>query len=166
MKTLTLVRHGKSSWDYPGLADFDRPLAPRGLKDAPRMAKRFAKRNPAPDVIFSSPAERAAHTARIFLEVLNLNDERLVLEPNIYEADWQELLDIVRGLNDSWSRAMLVGHNPGFTNLAAALGTNAPANIPTSGVAVLKLPVKNWRMVRDGINAELIFDYPKNPDPA
>ncbi|NNF52712.1 MAG: histidine phosphatase family protein [Gammaproteobacteria bacterium] len=165
MKTLTLVRHGKSSWDDANLADFDRPLASRGLRDAPRMAKRFARKNKKPDVIISSPAERAAHTARIFLEELGLDEQRLVLEPDIYEASWGTLLEIVRGLNDSWSSVVLVGHNPGFTSLASALTENAPANIPTSGIAVIRLPVEQWRMVRDNMNAELDFDYPKNPHP-
>lgn len=165
MKTLILVRHGKSSWDHPQLADHDRPLGKRGLKDAPRMARRFARKHRAPDVVLSSPAERAAHTARIFLGELGLSDDRLITERGIYEASWQSLLEIVQGLNNSWSSVMLFGHNPGFTNFVAALAANAPGNIPTCGIAVLSLPVDEWRLVREGVNAKLDFDYPKNPEP-
>ncbi len=165
MKSLILVRHGKSSWDHPGLADFDRPLSGRGQRDAPRMAKRLQRRGAKPDVIVSSPARRALETARIFAMQLGINEERLILEKNIYEASWQELLDIVRGLHDSWQCVMLVGHNPGFTSLASQLGREAPDNIPTSGCASLALAVHHWHAVRPDQNADLEFDYPKNPHP-
>ena len=65
MKTLWLVRHAKSSWDDPMLVDFDRPLNPRGRRDAPRMGQRLARRHEYPDLMLSSPANRALTTARI-----------------------------------------------------------------------------------------------------
>ncbi len=165
MKTLILVRHGKSSWDHPGHKDFDRPLARRGLKDAPAMAQRLARQQMIPDVIVSSPAKRALHTATIFAEELGIDEDRLITERRIYEASWQELLDVVRGLHDSWAAVMLVGHNPGFTSLAHRLAPGAPANIPTSGCAVITLEVDYWNAVQARRDASLLFDYPKNPDP-
>lgn len=164
MKTLILVRHGKSSWDHPGLADFDRPLAQRGLRDAPRMARRLRRAGARPDVIISSPAARANATAEIFADELALGDDRLIREPAIYAASWQELLDLVQGLHDSWQTVMLVGHNPGFTQLAAQLADDAPGNIVTSAWVVLALPVERWLDVRAGCRAELVYDFPKNPN--
>lgn len=160
------MRHGKSSWDHPELDDFQRPLATRGRNDAPRMARRFLRRERAPDVIVSSPAERAVQTAAIFASELGLSEDRLILEPRIYEASWPTLLDIVQELHDSWTSVMLVGHNPGFTQFARLLAAATPANIPTAGVAVLSLPADSWRMVHEDMQAELWFDYPKNPNPA
>lgn len=165
MKTLILVRHGKSSWDHPGLADFDRPLAQRGLRDAPRMARRLRHAGAQPDVIISSPAARAFATAEIFAEELALGEDRLIRNPGIYEASWPELLDLLQGLHDSWQTVMLVGHNPGFTQLAAQLADAAPGNIVTSAWAVLSLPVEHWLDVRAGVRANLVYDFPKNPNP-
>lgn len=163
MKTLVLVRHAKSSWDHAGLADFDRPLADRGQRDAPRMVKRFSARNNAPDIILSSPARRAAETAAIFQTGLGLDDDRLVFDRQIYEADLHTLLGVVQALHDSWNSAMLVGHNPGLTQLCAQLVADAPANIPTAGVAVISIATDSWQNVRAGSQNKLQFDYPKNP---
>ena len=65
MKTLFLIRHAKSSWEYTALPDKDRPLNDRGKRDAPKMGKRLAKRDVTPDLILSSPARRALTTAEI-----------------------------------------------------------------------------------------------------
>jgi phosphohistidine phosphatase len=64
MKKLIIVRHAKSSWDNPDLDDFDRPLNKRGLKDAPRMGKRLKEKHITPDIMLSSPAERALATCQ------------------------------------------------------------------------------------------------------
>lgn len=164
MKNLILVRHGKSSWDHPR-PDFDRPLATRGLRDAPRMARRLGHAGPGPDVIISSPAARAIATAEIFAAELQVADERLIREPAIYEASCQELLALVNGLHDSWQSVMLVGHNPGFTQLAAQLSQDAPANIVTSAWVAIALPADRWLDIRPDGRATLIYDYPKNPEP-
>ena len=62
MKTLLLLRHGKSRWDDPRLSDFDRPLAPRGVKAVPRMGREIAKREWTPDLALVSPARRTVQT--------------------------------------------------------------------------------------------------------
>ncbi len=86
MKELILVRHGKSSWEKAGVRDFDRPLAPRGMRNAAEMARRLVHLGKHPDVIVTSPARRALATAEIFAEVLGIETERLHKEPRIYEA--------------------------------------------------------------------------------
>ncbi len=165
MKTLILVRHGKSSWDEAGLSDFERPLAPRGLRDAPMMARRLFHLGARPDVIITSPARRALATAEIFADALGLDGERLHKDSRIYEASTNTLLDIVQEFHNSWDCVMLVGHNPGFTTLARLLAGDGPDNIPTSAFAVFSLGVDDWLRVREKSGRELIFDYPKNPDP-
>ncbi len=165
MKTLLLVRHGKSSWDNAGLSDFERPLAPRGLRDAPKMARRLRHLGAKPDVIITSPARRARATAEIFAQELGLDEDRVHREPRIYEASVLTLLGIVQELHNSWQCVALVGHNPGFTNLAGSLCDDAPDNIPTSAYVVVTLDVQDWLDVREDSGRELLFDYPKNPNP-
>ncbi|HVG21430.1 MAG TPA: histidine phosphatase family protein, partial [Blastocatellia bacterium] len=68
MKTLLLLRHAKSDWDDPKLRDFDRPLAARGKRDAPRIGKALKERGPSPDLIVSSPAARARETIEAVID--------------------------------------------------------------------------------------------------
>ena len=118
MKTLYLIRHAKSSWKHPELTDFERPLNKRGRSDAPKMGRLLEKRKIIPDVFISSPAIRAAMTARIIADKLNYPLSDIQYADQIYEANAQELYDIIAGTDDQYSSAMLVGHNPGMTFLA------------------------------------------------
>lgn len=148
MKTLLLLRHAKSSWDDSSLRDFDRPLAPRGERDAPRMGKALKKRGPLPDVVISSPAQRARQTVEAFVAAAKLEagpqfDER------IYEASSAELMKLVRGLPDSASCILLVGHNPGFEDLVSRL-TGKSQRMPTAALACIEFKVEKWEDVEDG----------------
>src|SRR5215213_10317752 len=116
MKTLLLMRHAKSDWADESLRDFDRRLAERGERDAPRMAKALKERGPLPEVIISSPAARARQTARAVIQAGGLA-ARLELDGAIYEASTSELMSLVRKISDADTCAMLVGHNPGFEGL-------------------------------------------------
>src|SRR5690242_17249759 len=86
MKTLILVRHAKSSWETPGLSDYDRPLNDRGKKDAPEMAKRLKEKGIRIDQIVSSPAKRAKRTARYFADVFNIDKDEIYLVEDLYGA--------------------------------------------------------------------------------
>lgn len=92
MKKIILIRHGKSAWDQPWLADHDRPLAERGLNDVPKMAKRLKKKGIIPDVILSSSALRAVDTAKITAEILGFPEEDIVFEENLYHASVSTML--------------------------------------------------------------------------
>ena len=85
MKILLLVRHAKSSWDTPGINDFDRPLNERGKKDAPEMAKRIAEKITI-DHFVSSPAKRARRTAKYFAEAFDQKKEDIKLVDELYAA--------------------------------------------------------------------------------
>ena len=85
MKTLYLVRHAKSSWKYPNLDDFERPLNKRGRKNAPFMGKVLKELKVSPDLIISSPANRAAMTARIIAGKINYPLENILYSETIYE---------------------------------------------------------------------------------
>src|SRR5438034_8146614 len=92
MKTLFLIRHAKSSRDDPALADKDRPLNDRGKRDAPKMGKRLAKRNVAPDLILSSPATRALKTAQIIAKKLDYKRKNILVNDRLYAVEASELL--------------------------------------------------------------------------
>jgi phosphohistidine phosphatase len=160
MKTLLLLRHAKSSWDEPGTADFDRPLAKRGLRDAPRVGE-FLKSSRVPvDLVLSSTARRARKTAELVSETAGFDDIELTDE--IYEATVSQLLDVVRGINDDHATVLMVGHNPGFEGLLGELcGPGASFRVPTAAVACIELDVLRWRDAARGSGTLLWFVAPR-----
>ncbi len=144
MKVLTLIRHAKSSWKHEGLADFERPLNGRGRRDAPFMAELFGRLPDKPDLLVSSHATRALTTARIFARYLDYPLEKLQLSEQIYEVGASALLDFVGWLPDHANNVAMFGHNPGFTDLLNLLTDENLENIPTTGIAMIELPVKQW----------------------
>jgi len=113
-RVLFIVRHAKSSWEDPSLSDLERPLKKRGDKDAHIIGGVLSSRDVLPDIILSSPAERAIATAIILAKEMNYPKKKIVKNEVIYEASSSELLEIIEQLNDSLKSVMLVGHNPSF----------------------------------------------------
>lgn len=160
MKKLILIRHGKSGWDSPWLSDHDRPLAERGIVDVPQMALRMQKRGVFPDLIVSSTALRAADTARLTAAVFGYAEADIVFEKSLYHASPEELLTVIRRQSEAVKTLVLVGHNPGLTELIQNLGTNLD-NLPTSGQFGYTLSDSFWvDFAAENSSAEWI-DYPK-----
>ncbi len=160
-KTLFLVRHAKSSWKDTGVADHDRPLNTRGLRDAPMMAARVAARPDRPELIVASSALRALTTAELMAAGLGLRPTDVLVHDQLYDAEPDALLDVIRGVHDQVTTVMLVAHNPGVTETATLL-TGAPiANVPTCGIVVLGFRTESWAAVRRQSATLLDFDYPK-----
>ncbi len=148
MKTLLLLRHAKSDWDDPSLRDYDRPLAARGERDAPRIGKALRKRGPLPDLILSSPAARARATIEAVVKAAKLNLE-IRFDETIYGASSPELLRLIRQLSDGMSCALLVGHNPGFEDLVGRL-SGSHQRMPTAALACIEFQTDRWEEVDDG----------------
>jgi phosphohistidine phosphatase len=148
MKTLLLMRHAKSSWDNPAWRDFDRPLNGRGLKTAPLMGVYLRGQGLKPDLILSSPAQRAQHTAQLVKDAAPFSAP-LRYDAGIYEASLKDLLHIVYGLDEQTSTVLLVGHNPGFESLLAYLG-GVRESMPTASVANIELNAETWPQARSG----------------
>ena len=146
MKTLLLLRHAKSGWKDNGVRDFDRPLNQRGMKAAPAMGKLIRKRKLQPDLVLSSPAERARQTTQLVIEAAGLKTE-LRYDERIYEAGVARLLEIISQIDDEVNVAMLVGHNPGFEELQEALTGEAQA-LPTAALACIELNIEKWNKLR------------------
>lgn len=164
MKTLTIFRHAKSSWDFPDLTDHDRPLNKRGERDAPVMAERLQTSGIRPSLILSSPAVRAWRTARILAKHIGYPVEFLQREPGLYHAGVNKLLDIIAVQDDGFNNIVIVGHNPGLTDLANELEPGLTSNIPTAGFAALQIETDDWDLRRRGSVKLMAFEYPKkNP---
>jgi phosphohistidine phosphatase len=162
MKTLTLVRHAKSSWKDRGLSDRERPLNKRGKRDAPLMARFITEAGVRPSQIISSPAVRAWTTARIFAQELGYPIEFLQREDGLYLASLDNLLDVVATQDAGFNNLMLFAHNPGLTDFANYLVPGLTSNLPTSGVVSVNLDSDDW-MLYDRPKTELVlYDYPKN----
>jgi phosphohistidine phosphatase len=158
MRTLFLIRHAKSSWDHPGLRDFDRPLNERGQNDAPRMAQMLVKEGVKPDLLVSSPAKRAITTANFFATSFGISPEDIQREPSIYEAFPQEIHRIISGLPDDRQTVMLFGHNPTFTDVANRFTEDFIENVPTCGVVKITSTAENWDKFYEG-NAKVTACY-------
>lgn len=162
MKTLYLIRHAKSSWDDLSLEDFERPLNTRGKQDAPKMGKRLKKLKIMPDLVVSSPAKRAAKTAKKITKEIGYAAEDIAFIDNLYHASMNDLLHIVQNIPSSVDNLMLFGHNPGLTDFANAVCENDIDNIVTAGVYTLQFEVNDWNQIKFNKKGKLLFyDYPK-----
>ena len=161
MKTLYIVRHAKSSWKYPKLDDFERPLNKRGRKNAPFMGKVLKRLQVAPELIISSPANRAAMTARIIAASINYPLENIRYREAIYEFSESALIDVVKQIDDAVNDAMVVGHNPAINGLANYIGDQPIGNIPTCGAICVELDISSWANISDHCGKLKFFEFPK-----
>lgn len=160
MKTLYLVRHAKSSRDDFTVPDRQRPLETRGERDAAKMGRRLLQRHGKPDLIVSSPALRALATAKLMAEGLDYKLKHLVIDERLYAAAMETLIAVIEEIDDKLESVMLVGHNPGFTDLAHHFSSDI-SHMPTCAVAVLAFDVKTWSAVGRVKPARVDFDAPK-----
>jgi phosphohistidine phosphatase len=158
---LILLRHGKSSWDDPRLDDFDRPLAPRGLRNVPEMGRRLAARGAPPELIVSSPAVRALATARAVAREIGYREDGIVEEPSLYLAAPSSLLDILRQTPAGVRSIMLVGHNPGLTEFANALDEVRIDNMPTGGMLCVEFDAPDWSRIEPAAADFCWYDFPR-----
>jgi phosphohistidine phosphatase len=161
LKLLTLIRHAKSSWKDAGMDDFDRALNDRGERDAPRMGKRLSRAGPPPDRIVSSSAKRAARTARVIAEQLGCDPAEVVLDRELYLASPSRMIATLRALAPDVDHVALVAHNPGVTDLVNALAEVRIDNVPTCGIARVRLDIERWKELDVGCGELEDFDYPK-----
>lgn len=164
MYVLYLLRHAKSSWADPSLADHERPLAPRGRRDAKRIAKHLREIDCPPELAICSPAVRTRETLELVRPVLVAST--VVFEEDLYGASSDQLLARLRRIPDTVSSVMLVGHNPGLHQLALALASagdelgRLEAKFPTAALATLEVP-KPWSRLEPGDATLSAFVVPK-----
>jgi phosphohistidine phosphatase len=169
MPRLHVLRHAKSSWDDPALADAARPLAPRGRRAAARLAAHVREAGIRPELVLCSSAARARQTLALLAEALG--DPDVVVEEGLYEASSGDLVARLRTLPAEVGEALLVGHNPALQGLVLRLARPGPlrerveGKLPTGALASLVLDA-SWRDLADGGATLEALALPRElPDP-
>jgi phosphohistidine phosphatase len=170
MTILTVMRHAKSSWDAPGLADFDRPLNDRGRKAGQRMGRELKHRRIRFDQLLASPATRVRETLDALADGYGEPFE-VRFDPEIYGADVRTLFRFVRQIPESVHAPLLIGHNPGLRQLILELARtddklreSVEEKFPTAAVALIELPAVRWDEVEPGTGTIRELILPRDLD--
>jgi phosphohistidine phosphatase len=149
VKRLFLLRHAKSSWDDPSLADHDRPLAPRGRKAAKLIASHMKDERLEPSIVLCSSALRARQTWEIAAPAFSKRTA-VEIEPELYEAGNEELMSRLQRIPSEALSVLLIGHNPAMENLVLTLASEGAQlqlireKFPTAALAVLEARINDW----------------------
>jgi phosphohistidine phosphatase len=160
MKTLYIVRHAKSSWEYEGIKDIDRPLKKRGINDAYLISSVLNKKIATPDVFISSCANRALHTAMIFSYSFNYPLANLKLSKSLYNFSDGYLIKTVKALDDSFDSAIIFSHDHGISDFVNKYGSIQVDHVPTCGVIGIKFETSHWKNIKPG--KTIITEFPKH----
>ena len=144
MKTLYLVRHGKAGWRHREVNDAERPLKKKGIEESQMMALHLSEKDIHPDLLITSPAKRSIQTARILAEELGLPKNKVIENASIYNASLEEVMTVILGLDDNFSRVMIIGHDPSLANVAAYLTGHIVEKIPTAGAVEITFNTTHW----------------------
>lgn len=158
MKTLVLIRHGKSSWDNPTLNDRNRPLKKRAYSDADLIIEQLVKLDFPSSKALSSPAKRAFDTAEIICKALNLE---LSIEERLYFLGESEILNVIRETAASVETLLCFGHQPSLASLTSILTHQEIDHIPTTGVAIIDFSVVSWGEISTGKGQVRALLFPK-----
>ena len=162
MKKVILIRHAKSDWSFPELADFERPLNKRGKKDAPEMGKRLAKLNEKPQIVYLSNSERTRETMKLLSKEAHWDEIDKIEKDWLYLASINEYVKTIEKFHDEFDHVCFCGHNPSITSVVNYLAGETIGNIPTCGVAIISFDVDSWKHVSKGSGHLEHYDFPKN----
>lgn len=161
-KILAIVRHGKSTWEYGSIADFDRPLRESGIKNTIAVAHNLMEKKYIPSLIISSPANRALHTAMIMARELHYPSEKVRIDNCLYTETEEDVLALIKNTDNSIQSLFIFGHNPTFSYLSNHFLKNEIENLPTSGVALFEFSNEKWADIsRKTVIRELCI-FPRN----
>ena len=153
MKKILIMRHAKSSWKDAEIADHERPLKKRGLKDAAYIGKVLKNKKLIPDKIISSNAVRAADTAAIVADKCGYKKE-IDYTNKLYMAESGAILELIHGQPDSIKILMVIGHNPGMEALVQVLSRKVES-LSTASVAYFQADIKSWKDLKQGTKLKL-----------
>lgn len=129
----------------------------KGIKDVNKVAKEFSSNSIHIDAAYSSPANRALHTAMIFLRTINFPFTKFELSNELYDFSGEDVYRFLKGLNNNQDTVIIFGHNEAFTHIANSLGNMYIDNVPTSGLVQLKFDTNDWSAVTKGITVQTLF---------
>ena len=156
MKTLILIRHGKSSWETPS-TDKERPLIDRGIQDIQNVAKIYQNDLPNKFLVWSSNAKRAKSTAILFSEKIGYKLEDIIFKNELYTFDNIELENIIKTCDDLIENLIIFGHNSAITDFVNKTGDIFIENVPTSGLVKIEFDVNSWKQITNGKIKKAIF---------
>jgi phosphohistidine phosphatase len=161
-KTLVVIRHGKSTWDYEHISDIDRPLKESGIINTLAIAQKLKENNIIPQLILSSHAVRALHTATIVARQLNYSEEYIRINPLIYSAEINDLLQLIKETDDAYKTLFIFGHNPTFTMLANLFLKKQIPELPTSGTVIFDFNCQSWKEISIENKISEVSLFPKS----
>ncbi len=147
IKILVITRHAKSSWDYDAIEDIDRPLKESGIRNAYLVAETLSKKKINFDIVYTSPANRAIHTATIFSRVLKVPVQKIEIKDQLYSESDSEVIQFLKGIPENYNNVLIIGHNPTFTELANRFLKQRISNLPTAGAVLLELKCDSWNQI-------------------
>ena len=160
MKKLIIIRHCKSSWSDLSLNDFDRPLNNRGVQDGNLMSKELSKKIDNVDLLISSSSKRTRLTADFFIKLIKIN--KISFIDDLYHSSSENIISKLKKISNTHESIMVIGHNPGLTDLVNKLTSINLYNLPTCGVAIVNLNIKNWDLIKNFYKYDLEWmKFPK-----
>jgi phosphohistidine phosphatase len=165
MKTLYLVRHAKAVSQELGVNDFKRSLSKQGRDDAMAMSERLSQKGIAPDLLISSPADRALETAHIFAKQFGYPVQRILLKDEIYDEDADVIREILKTLDNTSRIVMLFGHEPALSQLAGFLLQETEMELRKTGVFGISLDISGWQKLAAQTGTLQVSDFPVRATP-
>jgi phosphohistidine phosphatase len=156
MKKIIFTRHAKSSWNY-NVDDINRPLKKRGIVVSGLVSNALKNAGFSPEVVFSSPALRAQETCKNFVKNLNINDDNMRIEDQLYDFGGNKVINFIKSLDDSYKNIMVFGHNHALTSIVNTYGNIYIDNLPTCGLVILKFDIECWSELNQGETMKMIF---------
>jgi len=147
MKKLYLVRHAKSSWEEPGVTDFDRPLLEIGITKTKKVIRYLKEHKVKIDLMISSPAERAVRTAALIAKGIGYPEEKIRLERKIYDGYYDRILDLIYAVPNQVDSLMIFGHNPTITHLSNLFLHPGIEPLPTTGIVCISFDTDKWESI-------------------
>lgn len=158
MKTLYLIRHAKSSWNFD-LPDHDRPLGVRGRRDVRKVGQHLSNELPTPDLMITSTASRAFYTTLFIADEWGYPEEDIIITKDLFHADVDDMIEIIS--KTTGDTVSICGHNPGFTELYTQLTGDYLDNLPTAGVMGIKFNISSWAEVKQVKGKKFFSAFPK-----
>lgn len=160
-RTVILVRHGKACSLDAFEKDIDRVLIDRGVNDGYKVARKIFESGIQPDIILTSPAARACHSALIFARAMDTGTDVVRVIENMYYGSESKMLDEISDLPDEVKIVALFGHNPAISDLTEHLTNGAASFLPTTGVAIINYSIEKWKDIHSSVPADYDFISPK-----
>lgn len=163
-KTLLLVRHGKACSLDAFERDIDRVLIKRGVSDGYKVAGKLIQEGIVPELILSSPAARASHSAMIFTRAMHISSEIIKVLDILYHGSVHEMIEEIINVPDEINTVAIFSHNPGITDLAANLSSGATSFLPTTGTAIIDFDIISWKDILKSDPLKSRFIIPRELD--